>query len=194
VAETPQFKATAEQAFEALENLGQVMLQAIAIHLKVDESYFESWVSGGNSILRAIHYPAITREPDSAVRAGQHEDINLITLLVGASASGLEVLRHDDTWVPVTALPEHIVINVGDMLQRLTNHQLKSTTHRVVNPPRSEWGKPRFSMPFFCHPRPEMRLDAMPHLIPDGEMASEEPISAGEYLVQRLKEIGLAAK
>lgn len=194
VAETPQFKATAEQAFEALENLGQIMLQAIAIHLKVEESYFESWVAGGNSILRAIHYPPITGEPDSAVRAGQHEDINLITLLVGASASGLEVLRHDDTWVPVTALPEHIVINVGDMLQRLTNHQLKSTTHRVVNPPRSEWSKPRFSMPFFCHPRPEMRLDAMPHLIPDGETAAEEPISAGEYLVQRLKEIGLASK
>ncbi len=115
VSETPQFKATAEQAFEALENLGQIMLQAIAIHLNVEESYFENWVAGGNSILRAIHYPPITGEPNSAVRAGQHEDINLITLLVGASASGLEVLRHDNTWVPVTALPEHIVINVGDI-------------------------------------------------------------------------------
>jgi isopenicillin N synthase-like dioxygenase len=194
VAETPLLKKTSEDAFKALENLGQVMLRAIAIHLGVDESYFQTWVGGGNSILRAIHYPPITREPDSAVRAGQHEDINLITLLVGASASGLEVLRHDDTWIPVTALPEHIVVNVGDMLQRLTNHRLKSTTHRVVNPPKSDWGQPRFSMPFFCHPQPEMRLDAMEHLVPDGESAIEEPISAGDYLEQRLREIGLASK
>ena len=192
VAERPEFQATAVEAFQALENLGQTMLRAIAIHLGVAESYFEPWVSGGNSILRAIHYPPITQEPATAVRAGQHEDINLITLLVGASAAGLEVLRHDNTWVPITALPEHIVVNVGDMLQRLTNHRLKSTTHRVVNPPRSEWGSPRFSMPFFCHPQPEMRLDAMPHLVPAGESPVEEPISAGEYLDERLREIGLA--
>jgi isopenicillin N synthase-like dioxygenase len=194
IAETPAFKKTSEEAFKALENLGQLMLRAIALHLKLDEYFFENWVAGGNSILRAIHYPPITREPDSAVRAGQHEDINLITLLVGASAAGLEVLRHDNTWIPITALPEHIVVNVGDMLQRLTNHQLKSTTHRVINPPRSEWGKPRFSMPFFCHPRPEMPLDAIEHLIPAGESAKEDPINAGDYLVQRLQEIGLASK
>lgn len=192
VAECPKFQSTAVSAFEALEGLGQTMLRAIALHLNVAENYFESWVAGGNSILRAIHYPPITHEPQSAVRAGQHEDINLITLLVGASASGLEVLRHDNQWVPVTALPEHIVVNVGDMLQRLTNHKLKSTTHRVVNPPKSEWGSPRFSMPFFCHPQPEMRLDAMPHLVNSGEEPVEGPISAGDYLDERLKEIGLA--
>lgn len=192
VAECPQFQQTAVETFEALEDLGQTMLRAIALHLGVAEDYFEAWVSGGNSILRAIHYPPITKEPESAVRAGQHEDINLITLLVGASASGLEVLRNDQTWIPITALPEHIVVNVGDMLQRLTNHRLKSTTHRVVNPPRSEWNKPRFSMPFFCHPQPEMRLDAMPHLVAPGESPIEPPISAGEYLEQRLREIGLA--
>lgn len=192
VAECPNFQKTAIAAFEALENLGQTMLQAIALHLEISEDYFQPWVAGGNSILRAIHYPPITQEPQSAVRAGQHEDINLITLLVGASASGLEVLRHDNQWVPVTALPEHIVVNVGDMLQRLTNHKLKSTTHRVVNPPKSEWESPRFSMPFFCHPQPEMRLDAMPHLIQAGEEPVEGPISAGEYLEERLREIGLA--
>jgi len=192
VEELPIFQDTAVGAFRALEKLGQTVLKAIAIHLEVDENYFQDWVSGGNSILRAIHYPPITSEPSSAVRAGQHEDINLITLLVGASTAGLEVLRHDQTWTPVTALPEHIVVNVGDMLQRLTNHRLKSTTHRVVNPPKSEWKNPRFSMPFFCHPRPDMKLDAMPHLIGAGESPKEGPIRAGEYLEQRLKEIGLA--
>lgn len=192
VQELPIFQDTAVEAFRALEKLGQTVLEAIAVHLDLDEDYFKEWVSGGNSILRAIHYPPITREPSSAVRAGQHEDINLITLLVGASTSGLEVLRHDKTWVPVTALPEHIVVNVGDMLQRLTNHRLKSTTHRVVNPPKSAWGNPRFSMPFFCHPRPTMRLDAMPHLVNSGESPKDGPISAGEYLDQRLREIGLA--
>ena len=192
VNERPAFQQTAVATFEALEALGQTVLRAIALHLGVDEFYFDDWVRGGNSILRAIHYPPITTEPNSAVRAGQHEDINLITLLVGASASGLEVLRNDNTWIPITALPEHIVVNVGDMLQRLTNHRLKSTTHRVVNPPRSEWGKPRFSMPFFCHPQPDMRLDAMAHLVEAGAQPVDPPISAGEYLEQRLREIGLA--
>ena len=193
-AELPEFGPTAKQAFEALEDLGLVMLRAIALHLELPEGYFDEWVPGGTSILRAIHYPPITHEPESSVRSGQHEEINLITLLVGASASGLEVLRHDGAWIPVTALPEHIVVNVGDMLQRLTNHRLKSTTHRVVNPPREQWGSPRFSMPFFCHPRPEMRLDALPHLVPAGEEPKEGPISAGEYLHERLLEIGLAKR
>lgn len=190
--EVPGYGPTARKAFEALEDLGLTMLQAIALHLDLPETYFNEWVRGGSSILRAIHYPPILSEPADSVRSGQHEDINLITLLVGASAAGLEVLRHDGVWIPVTALPEHIVVNVGDMLQRLTNHRLKSTTHRVVNPPREQWGSPRFSMPFFCHPRPEMRLDALPHLVPAGEQPVEAPISAGEYLNQRLREIGLA--
>ncbi len=192
VAELPEFGPIAQEAFEALEELGLVMLRAIALHLELPEGYFDAWVPGGTSILRAIHYPPITQEPESSVRSGQHEDINLITLLVGASAAGLQVLRHDGEWIPVTALPEHIVVNVGDMLQRLTNHRLKSTTHRVVNPPREEWASPRFSMPFFCHPRPEMRLDALPHCVPAGEAPKEGPITAGEYLHQRLLEIGLA--
>ncbi len=192
VAELSDFQNTAVEAYRSLEALGQTMLEAIALHLQLPADYFHAWVDGGNSILRLIHYPPILSEPKSAVRSGQHEDINLITLLVGASAAGLEVLRHDGTWVGVTALPEHIVVNVGDMLQRLTNHRLKSTTHRVVNPPREQWASPRYSMPFFCHPRPDMPLDALEHLVPAGEEPVEAPITAGDYLDQRLREIGLA--
>jgi isopenicillin N synthase-like dioxygenase len=138
-----------------------------------------------------IHYPPILQEPKSSVRAGQHEDINLITLLVGASASGLEVMDTAGNWTPVTALPNQLVVNVGDMLQRLTNQELKSTTHRVVNPPRELWGKPRFSMPFFCHPVPHMSLDALEQCVPAGEAPKEAPITAGAYLAERLREIGL---
>jgi isopenicillin N synthase-like dioxygenase len=125
------------------------------------------------------------------VRAGQHEDINLITLLIGASADGLEVLNKKDEWVAVTALPDHIVVNVGDMLQRLTNGKLKSTTHRVVNPQREKWGSSRFSIPFFLHPRSEMRLDCLPSCVPANESPRWEPISAGAFLDERLAEIGL---
>jgi len=125
------------------------------------------------------------------VRAGQHEDINLITLLIGASADGLEVLNKKNEWVAVTALPDHIVVNVGDMLQRLTNGKLKSTTHRVVNPPREKWASSRFSIPFFLHPRSEMRLDCLPSCVSAGEKPHWEPISAGTFLDERLAEIGL---
>ncbi|MEO0405347.1 MAG: 2OG-Fe(II) oxygenase family protein, partial [Bacteroidota bacterium] len=126
-------------------------------------------------------------------RAGQHEDINLITLLIGASADGLQVLNKQNEWVSVTALPDHIVVNVGDMLQRLTNNKLKSTTHRVVNPPRELWGTSRFSIPFFLHPRSEMRLDCLDSCVENGQ-PEYEPISAGEYLTERLIEIGLLKK
>ena len=167
------------------------MLRAIATFLGLDVNYFDDKINNGNSILRPIHYPPITNEPKSAVRAGQHEDINLITLLIGASAEGLQVLNKQNEWVAVTALPDHIIVNVGDMLQRLTNNRLKSTTHRVVNPPREKWGQSRFSIPFFLHPRSEMRLDCLASCIEEGKTADFEPISAGEYLDQRLAEIGL---
>ncbi len=167
------------------------MLRAIAIFLGLDESFFDGKIHNGNSILRPIHYPPITSEPKSAVRAGQHEDINLITLLIGASADGLEVLNKDNEWVAVTALPGRIVVNVGDMLQRLTNDRLKSTTHRVVNPPREKWGTSRFSIPFFLHPRSDMRLDCLENCIEQNQTPNYSPINAGEFLDQRLKEIGL---
>ena len=189
--ELPGFNEVGIQAYRDLESTGRHMLRAIAIHLGLDEFYFDDKIKNGNSILRPIHYPPITSEPQSAVRAGQHEDINLITLLIGASADGLEVLNKKNEWVAVTALPDHIVVNVGDMLQRLTNGKLKSTTHRVVNPPREKWGSSRFSIPFFLHPRSEMRLDCLPSCIPAGEKPNWDPISAGEFLDERLAEIGL---
>ncbi|MEZ4799237.1 MAG: 2-oxoglutarate and iron-dependent oxygenase domain-containing protein [Flavobacteriales bacterium] len=191
VAELPEFNAVGKKAYQSLEETGKYMLRALALFLGLDETYFDSKIHNGNSILRPIHYPPITSEPQSAVRAGQHEDINLITLLIGASADGLEVLNKKNEWVPVTALPDHIVVNVGDMLQRHTNGRLKSTTHRVVNPPREKWASPRYSIPFFLHPRSEMKLDCLESCIPAGTEAQWPPITAGEFLDERLAEIGL---
>ena len=191
VSELPEFNKVGMKAYKDLEETGRQMLRAIALFLGLDELYFDSKIHNGNSILRPIHYPPITSEPKSAVRAGQHEDINLITLLIGASAEGLQVLNKKNEWVDVTALPDHIVVNVGDMLQRLTNNRLKSTTHRVINPPREKWGSPRYSIPFFLHPRSEMPLDCLPNCINAGEKAKYDPITAGEYLNERLAEIGL---
>lgn len=189
--ELPVFNETGIEAYRKLEETGKYMLRAIALHLGLDEFYFDDKIKNGNSILRPIHYPPITSEPKSAVRAGQHEDINLITLLMGASADGLEVLNMRGEWIAVTALPDHIVVNVGDMLQRLTNGKLKSTTHRVVNPPREKWGSSRFSIPFFLHPRSEMKLDCLESCVPVGSQAQWTPITAGEFLNERLAEIGL---
>ena len=191
VDECPRLAPQADALYQSLEDVGRQMLRAIALHLELEETYFEQFVPGGNSILRLIHYPPITGEPHSSVRAGQHEDINLITLLVGASADGLEVMDKEGEWTAVKALPEHLVVNVGDMLQRLTNHELKSTTHRVVNPPRELWSQPRFSMPFFCHPVPDMSLAALPQCVQPGESPLDPATTAGEYLAERLREIGL---
>lgn len=191
VSELPAFNEVGLKAYRQLEETGKHMLRAISLFLELDENYFDSKIHNGNSILRPIHYPPITSEPKSAVRAGQHEDINLITLLIGASAEGLQVLNKQDEWVDVTALPDHIVVNVGDMLQRLSNNRLKSTTHRVINPPREKWVSSRYSIPFFLHPRSEMRLDCLANCIPEGQTAQYPPISAGEYLDERLAEIGL---
>ena len=148
-------------------------------------------IQDGNSILRAIHYPPITQEPDSAIRAEQHEDINLITLLVGASAGGLQLLNKEGEWLPIMPEDDEIVINVGDMLQRLTNNYLKSTTHRVVNPPREEWHLPRLSIPFFLHPKGDMDLTCLESCVSDEHPLAYAPITAGGYLDERLREIGL---
>jgi isopenicillin N synthase-like dioxygenase len=191
VDEIPAFNPTFNSAFRSFEDSGKKLLQAIALYLGLDEFYFDEWVNDGNSILRAIHYPPITVEPKSAIRAEQHEDINLITLLVGASADGLEILTKQDEWVGVTSLPEQIVVNVGDMLQRLTNNQLRSTTHRVVNPPRELWHTSRFSIPFFLHPKANMPLTCLESCITADEPKHYSDITAGEYLDERLREIGL---
>lgn len=185
------FNSTFQQAYRAFEESGKKLLQAIALYLGLDEYYFDEWVRNGNSILRAIHYPPITNEPKSAIRAEQHEDINLITLLVGASADGLQILTKQDEWVGVTSLPDQIVVNVGDMLQRLTNNKLRSTTHRVVNPPRELWHTSRFSIPFFLHPKGNMSLSCLESCIKQNNPKHYEDISAGEYLDERLREIGL---
>lgn len=193
VKEMPLFNETFEKAYRAFENSGKALLQAIACYLNLPENYFDEFVHNGNSILRAIHYPPITTEPASAIRAEQHEDINLITLLVGASADGLEILSNQGQWVPVTSLPEQIVVNVGDMLQRLTNNKLCSTTHRVVNPAKQFWHTSRFSIPFFLHPKSSMSLKCLESCVEEKHPLLYDDTTAGEYLNERLIEIGLKA-
>ncbi len=191
VEEIPALKPTMEAAYSNFQKSGTALLQAISIYLGLDEHYFDEYVHNGNSILRAIHYPPITNEPKSAIRAEQHEDINLITLLVGASAEGLQILTKQGQWVGVTTLPGQIVVNVGDMLQRLTNNKLCSTTHRVVNPPKEHWGTSRFSIPFFLHPKGSMNLACLKTCINDASPKAYVDATAGEYLDERLREIGL---
>ncbi len=187
-------KEVSEKVYRQFESSGKQLLKAIALYLGLEENYFEPKVQNGNSILRAIHYFPIM-DPDSvepdAVRAAEHGDINLITLLMGASAEGLQVLRKDGEWIPITALDDHIVVNVGDMLERLTNKRLSSTLHRVVNPPREKLHLPRYSMPFFMHPRSEMDLSCLPSCIDEEHPKSFPDTTAGEFLEQRLREIGL---
>ncbi|MEL6803904.1 MAG: 2-oxoglutarate and iron-dependent oxygenase domain-containing protein [Bacteroidota bacterium] len=191
VEEVPAFMELGRQLYRAFENSGGALLRAIAIHLELPEDYFDNHIEDGSSILRAIHYPPITKEPESAIRAEQHEDINLITLLVGASAGGLQLMNQEGEWQEIVPENDEIVINVGDMLQRLTNNYLKSTTHRVVNPPREEWHKPRLSIPFFLHPKPQMDLTVLNHCVTEERPINYDSITAGEYLSERLREIGL---
>jgi len=192
--ELPEFGSTALQVYRTIENSGRQMLRAIALYLELDEDYFEAKVKNGNSILRPIHYFPI-QDPESipsdAVRAAEHGDINLITLLMGASADGLQVLRRDGKWIPITALPEQLVVNVGDMLARLTNDKLKSTIHRVVNPPRQLMHMSRYSIPFFMHPRSDMDLTSLEGCVDIDNPKKYSDMTAGEFLNQRLREIGL---
>jgi isopenicillin N synthase-like dioxygenase len=194
VDELPRFNIITKEVYKKLEAAGSHLLKAIAVYLNLPENYFDNKIHNGNSILRGIHYfpiENIDALPADAVRAGAHEDINLITLLIGASADGLELLTRDGKWFPVTAMEDHIVVNVGDMLQRLTNNKLKSTTHRVVNPPRELLGTSRFSVPFFLHPRSEMDLTCLESCIDAQHPKAYENMTAGEYLDERLREIGL---
>jgi len=190
VDELPNFNATGMQAYRMLEKTGIYILRALALYIGVDEFYFDHWASNGNSILRPIHYPPITKEPEGAVRAGAHGDINLITLLMGASSGGLQVLRKDGVWIDAIPEEDELVINVGDMLERHTNNKLRSTIHRVVNPPKEQWDSPRFSIPFFMHPRGDMDLSCMDLCIDEQHPKSFDDIMAGDFLIQRLIEIG----
>lgn len=192
--EVPKFEKLATETYQILQDAGIQILRAISLYLGLDENYFDTKVSRGNSILRAIHYFPIEHPeeiPTDAVRAAEHGDINLITLLMGASADGLEVLRRDGQWIPITALPDQIVVNVGDMLSRLTNNKLKSTIHRVVNPPTELMSTSRYSIPFFMHPISEMDLTCLPGCIDDQSPKAYEDMTAGEFLDERLREIGL---
>lgn len=194
VEESEKFNEVGKQAFKMLEKTGKYVLRALAIYLGLDEFYFDQYIGEGNSILRALHYPPITEEPDDAVRAAAHGDINLITLLMGAQGRGLQVQNHKGEWIDAIAEPDELMINVGDMLSRHTNNKLKSTIHRVVNPEKENWGKSRYSIPFFMHPVSEMSLNALegtydeknPKLYPDA--------TAGEFLHERLVELGLVKK
>ena len=190
--EVPEFRARALALYDALDGLGSRMLSALALGLDLPEDYFADKTNNGNSILRPIHYPPITTDAVPNVRAGAHEDINLITLLVGASAEGLQVLSRKGEWVPYTADADTIVVNIGDMLQRLTNHVLPSTTHRVVNPPGEKARQPRYSTPFFLHPNPDFLIDVLPNCVSaDNPSRYPEPITAQGYLDERLREIKL---
>jgi isopenicillin N synthase-like dioxygenase len=190
--EIPEFREVGYGLYQALDQLGSRVLRALALHIGLPEDYFVDKTDSGNSILRPIHYPPITTPDIPNVRAGAHEDINLITLLVGASAAGLEVKSRKGEWVPFTADADTIVVNIGDMLQRLTNHVYPSTTHRVVNPPGEQARQPRYSTPFFLHPNPDFLIDVLPSCItPDNPNRYPEPITAQGYLEERLKEIKL---
>ena len=194
VEELPRFNEVTAEIYKKLEDAGRHLLKAIASYLELEENYFEEFVINGNSILRAIHYFPIEHPetiPADAVRAGAHEDINLITLLIGASADGLEVLTKDGDWFPIKAKGEDIVVNVGDMLQRLTNNKLKSTTHRVVNPPRELMKTSRYSVPFFLHPKSSMNLASLDSCISEAYPKAYTDYTAGQYLDERLREIGL---
>jgi len=195
VAELTHFNEVGKEAYQMLEKTGVYVLRALALYLGLDEFYFDNYIKDGNSILRPIHYPPITDEPqDGAVRAAAHGDINLITLLMGAQGKGLQVQNHDGDWIDAMAQPDELMINVGDMLSRHTNNKLKSTIHQVVNPPRELWGTSRFSIPFFMHPVSDMPLNCLEKCIDTNHPKGFEDITAGEYLDERLIELGLKKK
>lgn len=188
--EVPHFRPAMMRLYRDLEAAAQTLLEAIAVYLALPERHLADMVIDGRSVLRVIHYPPLKDAyVPGAVRAAAHEDINLITLLPAATESGLELLDRDGTWHPVDGLEGEIVVDAGDMLSRHLNLVIPSTTHRVVNPDTDDVA--RYSMPFFCHPRPEVVLDAPDSLVGDTERHFE-PITADDFLNQRLAEIGLA--
>ncbi|WP_120077851.1 isopenicillin N synthase family dioxygenase [Aurantiacibacter odishensis] len=191
-AELPEFRETFEELFSAFEATGARILSAIALHLGLEEDWFTPTVKDGNSVMRLLHYPPLPADaPEGAIRAAAHGDINTITLLLGAEEAGLELLNKQGEWMPVSPPPGALAVNVGDMLDRLTNSKLRSTTHRVVNPSGEAARRSRYSMPFFLHFRPDFLIEPLPQCVEPGE-TPEPPILAHDYLMQRLREIGLA--
>ena len=191
VNELTNFNEVGKETYKMLEKTAKYVLRSLALHLSLEETYFDQYIKNGNSILRPIHYPPIATEPKGAERAAAHGDINLITLLMGAQGKGLQVQNHNGDWIDAMAEPDEIMINVGDMLARHSNNKLKSTIHRVTNPPKEMWGTSRYSIPFFMHPISEMKLDVLENCIDSKNPKQFEDITAGEFLEQRLLELGL---
>ena len=190
VLEVPEFNLYGELVYKALEQTALELLRALSEYLSLPKDYFDSFIIGGNSILRPIHYPPVNENEQKAVRAAAHGDINLITLLMGAHGKGLQVQRLDGQWIDAIAAPDELMINVGDMLSRHTNNRLKSTIHRVINPDRSQ-NQSRYSIPFFMHPKMTMPLNVLEHCISEDTPKLFEDITAGAFLDERLRELGL---
>ena len=190
VLEVPEFNIYGELVYKALEKTALELLRALSEYLSLPKHYFDSFIVGGNSILRPIHYPPVNENEQKAVRAAAHGDINLITLLMGAHGKGLQVQRLDGQWIDAIASSDELMINVGDMLSRHTNNRLKSTIHRVINPERSQ-NQSRYSIPFFMHPKMTMPLNVLEHCISEDNPKLFEDITAGAFLDERLRELGL---
>ena len=189
--EVESFRDTFETLFGEFEKCGLRILSAIALHLGLEEHFFDPTVKDGNSVMRLLHYPPVPVEAEGRIRAAAHEDINTITLLLGAEEAGLELLAKDGRWLPVSPPEGALAVNIGDMLQRLTNGRLRSTTHRVVNPVGERARFPRYSMPFFLHFRPDFLIEALESCVEARRSKVESPITAHDYLMQRLREINL---
>ena len=189
-----RFNEVGKKTYQMLEKTAMYVLRSLALHLNLEETYFDQYIINGNSILRPIHYPPIATEPKGAERAAAHGDINLITLLMGAHGKGLQVQNHEGQWVDAMAAPDELMINVGDMLSRHSNNKLKSTIHRVTNPPKELWGTSRYSIPFFMHPVSDMKLNCLPECVDENNPKLYEDITAGDFLHERLVELGLIKK
>jgi|TARA_B100001971_G_C18216174_1_gene553988 isopenicillin N synthase-like dioxygenase len=194
VDELPEFNKVGKEVYSTLEKTAKYILRALALYLNIEENYFDQYIKNGNSILRPIHYPPILDNPKEAVRASAHGDINLITLLMGAHGKGLQVQHSNGEWIDAMASKDELMINIGDMLSRHTNNLLKSTVHRVVNPDRELLKKSRYSIPFFMHPVSEMKLNVLESCICEEYPKSFDDITAGEFLNERLVELGLLKK
>ncbi len=189
--EIPEFRQTMLNLYGALDTTANLLMDALGMALDMPQTYFRTMLQDGNSILRPIHYPPVEpNAPKNAVRSAAHEDINLITVMVGATTSGLELLDRDGKWLPVMNNEKQLVVDSGDMLQVLTNGVIPATTHRVVNP--GDFRSTRYSMPFFVHPNPDTVLSCIPSCRGTGEKYA--PVNSHEWLMQRLREIGLLKK
>lgn len=196
-AEITEFETVCQKVYQTFEQTGQNLLKSTALYLGLPENYFGPKVHNGNSILRLLHYYPVADKsqiPAGAVRAAAHGDINLITLLMGGSAEGLQAQSLDGHWINVSPKEDEIVVNIGDMLARLTNDKLRSTQHQVITPNEASWLTPRFSTPFFMHPRSDMDLTCLESCISAERPKAYADMTAGEFLTERLEELGLKKK